>query len=571
MPLKHQFSLSALVCAFFSLSGANPVHIHEPCPNVGRSVNTTSGTVVGHSSSQYPQVGEYLGIPFAEPPLGSLRFNPPKPYIGNGTITANKQPRSCIQAPQGINYTQPANWQQLSVSHGSFANYTSEDCLYLNVWNKPTDPNAGLKPVMVWFYGGGFHLGGISDSDEQGGVFVYENDVVFVSFNYRLGIFGFSGAPGLTQNVAFLDQRLAIEWVRDNAEAFGGDPQKIMIFGHSAGGSGVDYYDFAWLDDPIIAASSPMSGGVDHFGRRFPNTTAAGWYETAALIGCGNHSTTDDSTIVKCLQSKPANDVLRISENATKIVAAELDSTSRVYVGITGLFGPTIDNKTVFANYTDRAAEGKIIRKPSLIGDNILEGCFFAEEGQIPVSDEAQVTEAVFTCPAVWDAVWRANQSIPVWKYSWEGTFRPDGDQEDTRANNSKLGTYPNTYAPACPGKPWHGLEVYIMFNATEAGTGQRATAEEVAAGAYMRKAWSTFARDPTMGLSSQLHWPTFNSNESNIVQLAHTNGTGFKVANAVSRDALCFTKFGKSMFFEGSLCSRCADQLVIVSGAPNF
>lgn len=418
---RHQGLLSALACALFSSSKANPLLPRDTCPSVGAAVNTTSGTIVGHASSQYPDVGEYLGIPFAQPPLDSLRFNPPKVYIGDGIITANKMPLSCIQAPAKINYSQPVNWQNLAAIKGDFANHTSEDCLYLNVWNKPSSPHTGLRPVMLWFYGGGYHAGGVADASDQGGIWADQEDVVFVSSNYRLGIFGFSGAPGLTQNVALLDQRLAVEWVRDNAEAFGGDPDRITIFGHSAGGSSVDYYDYIWLDDPIIAASIPMSGTVDNFGRRFPNTTAAGWYKTAELIGCGNQSTTDNSSIVACLQSKPVNDVLDASENATRIVAKELDAESRIYVGITGLFGPTIDSQLVFANYTDRAAAGKVIRRPTLIGENILEGCFFAMQGQIPVSDELAVTAAVFRCPGAWGAIWRANLSIPVWKYSYEG------------------------------------------------------------------------------------------------------------------------------------------------------
>lgn len=85
------------------------------------------------------------------------------------------------------------------------------------------------------------------------------------------------------------------------------------------------------------------------------------------------------------------------------------------------------------------------------------------------------------------------------------------------------------------------------MFNSTALATGEPATADEVAAGAYMRQAWSALAHDPTAGLSSQLGWPTFNSNESAVVQLAHTNGTGFHIASAVAMDAICFTNFSKS------------------------
>lgn len=422
MFVKHQVLVSVLTCALLSPAVANPTNPHKSWTPVNGPVNTTSGKIIGHSSG-YSGVNEYLGIPFAQPPINSLRFMPPKAYVGTETITADKMPLSCIQAPATVNYSQPVNWQNLAAIKGDFANHTSEDCLYLNVWNKPA---AGqLKPVIVWFYGGGFHAGGVADASQNGGIWAFENDVVFVSFNYRLGFFGFTGAPGLSQNTGMLDQRLAIEWVRDNAAAFGGDSSRITIFGHSAGGSSVDFYNYAWLEDPIIAASIPMSGTVDNFGRRYPNTTAAGWYEVSSIMGCGNPNTTSDTAIVQCLQSKPAEELLKASGNATKIVAKELDSEDQVYVGITGLFGPTIDNVTVFENYTDRAAAGKIIHKPTLIGENILEGCYFAMEGQIPVSDELLVTEAVFLCPGTWGSIWRADNSIPTWKYSWEGTSHP--------------------------------------------------------------------------------------------------------------------------------------------------
>lgn len=423
-----------LISQAFTTSLANPVLAQRWEPWGSASVNTTSGDITGHLST-YPGVYEYLGIPYAQPPLGNLRFMPPLAYTGSTPIAADRQPLSCIQAPSTINYSEPLNWQHISLENGIFANFTSEDCLYLNVWTRPMIPRQGLRPVMIWFYGGGFHSGGISDPAEQGGIFTYEDDVVFVSVNYRLGIFGFSGIPGLSQNVGFLDQRLAVEWIRDNAEAFGGDPQRIMIFGHSAGGSSVDYYNYAWVDDPIIAASSPMSGSVDNFGRRYSNTTAAGWYETSKLLGCGTPNTTDNATILSCVRNKPASEVLHASENATKIVASMLSSEAQVYIGITGLFGPTIDNKTVFANYTDRANEGQIARRPALIGENNDEGCFFAQKGQIPIPYEAVVTESVFVCPGAWAALWRANNSIPVWKYSWEGKSSPGVCPEQRKGN----------------------------------------------------------------------------------------------------------------------------------------
>lgn len=206
-----------------------------------------------------PLVNEYLGIPFAQRPVGTLRFAAPQPYRSNNTIIADRLSLSCIQDPTTINYTQPINWQNIVANKASFVNHTSEDCLYLNVWVRSNGMKE-LKPVLPWTYGGGFHGAGSADDSQQGQLFAAEQDVVIVTFNYRLGIFGFSRAPGLVQNVALLDQRLAVEWIHDNAQAFGGNPDRIVIFGHSAGGASVDLYNYAWVSEPIIAGSISMSG-----------------------------------------------------------------------------------------------------------------------------------------------------------------------------------------------------------------------------------------------------------------------------------------------------------------------
>ena len=327
-----------------------------------------------------------------------------------------------MQAHSSINYSQPVNWQNIAANKASFANDTSEDCLYLNVWSKVSETSHSLKPVMVWFYGGGFHSGGAADNSEQGALFVAEQDVIMVNFNYRLNIFGFSGAPGQTQNIGLLDQRLALEWIRDNIQAFGGDPNRITIFGHSAGSVSVDLYNYAWLSDPIIAGTIIMSGTTTSFGNRLPNTTVAAWYETAELVGCGSPNTTSDADILSCMRSEDPQTLFSGATNASKIVQASLSQIGQYYAGITGIFGPTIDNETVFLNYTLRAEQAKFVQKPVLIGSNIDEGCFFAENGIVPVSEEALLTEVVFTCPTNWGAVFRAAQGLNTWKYSYEGT-----------------------------------------------------------------------------------------------------------------------------------------------------
>lgn len=448
--------LSALACA----APMYDVDLWTSNATVGMPVNTTSGLLIGHANHDYPKVSEYLGVPFAQPPVQNLRFAPPQPFNGTGTIVAAKQPLSCPQMPSKANFSQPQDFINIAENNGDYANHTSEDCLHLNVWTKYPFPGATLKPVLVWIYGGGFHGGGISDLSEQGAIWSEQQDVVFVSMNYRLGIFGFPGAPNAGKNLGLLDQRLALEWVRDNIIGFGGDPDRIVLFGHSAGGASTDLYNYAWPEDPIIAGSIPMSGNAFSFGNRFENTSATAWFLTSDLIGCGLPNTTSEAAIFACMKAKNATELLDFSVKAGDAVIKTLNQQAQKYAGITGLFGPTIDNITVFENYTLRGKAGAFIQRPIITGSNDDEACLSAERGQTPYSEEDYVTMRVWTCPTYHTAQNRLRVGVPAWQYRY-------------------FGAYPNQYANACPGRPWHGAEVTVMFGSTEISTDFNATKKE--------------------------------------------------------------------------------------------
>ena len=167
--------------------------------------------------------------------------------------------------------------------------------------------------------------------------------------SYRLNVFGFSGAPGLTQNVGLLDQRKAIEWVRDNIDGFGGDPKKITILGQSAGGSAVDMYAFTYQDDPIVAGIISHSGTALSFAANSPDYAQKRFMELANGLGC----TSGD--VVTCMRSKDWHDI----ENASsKLKPAP---TTALYSPV---FQPVVDNKTVFgvADYQSMSAAGKFAK-----------------------------------------------------------------------------------------------------------------------------------------------------------------------------------------------------------------
>lgn len=188
-------------------------------------VSLPAGLVKGRTVSfRGIHVDQFLGIPFAEPPLGDLRFAKPvpkKPW--EGVLQANDWGPICSQKDQN----------------------STEDCLYLNVFvtslatNETKNGNGKLRPVMVWIHGGGFlKLSANLPDYDDGTILTALYDVIIVTTNYRLGPLGFLYLPdhGIPGNMGLWDQRLALEWVKDNIIKFGGDPGKVTVFGESAGG-----------------------------------------------------------------------------------------------------------------------------------------------------------------------------------------------------------------------------------------------------------------------------------------------------------------------------------------------
>ena len=194
----------------------------------GPRVTVAQGTLEGVTAYR---VDSFKGIPFAAPPAGALRWRAPQPAASwSGVRVADHFAPDCLQ-------------QAVATDDAPLSVKPSEDCLYLNVW-RPAGSEGKKLPVMVWIYGGGFVSGGTSPAIYDGTSFARDG-VVFVSVNYRVGRFGFFGFPALTQenadhgdlgNYAFMDQVKALQWVRANIAAFGGDPDHVTIFGESAGG-----------------------------------------------------------------------------------------------------------------------------------------------------------------------------------------------------------------------------------------------------------------------------------------------------------------------------------------------
>ncbi len=205
---------------------------------------SVNGEMLVGASSPMPGVDAYLGIPFAEPPTGALRWRAPVDFVGRGvTRTATAFAPACMQSMRILDWYRGMA-ERFGAERSVFPDLAvSEDCLYLNVW-APRQRGDGPLPVMVFFHGGSNRSGWSYEPNYHGHRLAAEGAVV-VTIAYRLGVFGFfshpqlAGEPGAQANFGLWDQLAALRWVQRHIGAFGGDPGRVTLFGESAGGGDI--------------------------------------------------------------------------------------------------------------------------------------------------------------------------------------------------------------------------------------------------------------------------------------------------------------------------------------------
>ncbi|NMC71505.1 MAG: carboxylesterase family protein [Myxococcales bacterium] len=314
-----------------------------PCtaPEVGVAQGVIRGAADG-------PVYRFLGIPYARPPVGELRWRAPQPLPpARDRLEALEFGPGCMQTRSIM----------------TEAAVLDEDCLTLNVW-APSDP--GPHPVMVFIHGGGFNTGASCNSIYDGSVLARRHGVVLVTFNYRLGPLGFLAHPRLTAEDpahpasggwGFEDQRAALEWVRDNIAAFGGDPADVTLFGQSAGGLAVCAHLVSPRSAGLFRRVAMQSGPCFELFSTLEQAEAQG-EAFAAALGC---DTAPDP--LACLRAKPAAEIL-----------GALPLRLGMFFGEGALWAPVIDGWNLAAEPSHAVRDGGPRDLEVLLGSNGREG-----------------------------------------------------------------------------------------------------------------------------------------------------------------------------------------------------
>jgi para-nitrobenzyl esterase len=454
------------------------------------TVHVASGDLAGRVRDG---IATYLGVPYAAPPVGDLRWRAPAPAPAwTGVRDASDFGASCMQS-ELPSFTPP----------GSRAATMSEDCLTLNVWTQAAGPQR--RPVMVWLHGGG-NIAGSGSSTYSNGIAFARDGIVLVSLNYRLGVVGFfahralvaEAGAGDTANFGLLDQIAALRWVRANIAAFGGDPANVTLFGESAGG-----------EDAVLLAASPAATGL--FARAIAESPADMWFRRPSLVRAEERS----AAIATGLGLSGA------SASATQLRA--LPATALAKVNYEEQLGPIVDGRVLTADIVTELAHGS--RVPLVIGTNADDGSVIGDYNDMRIlfddvraQDLAAVqaryrargvpevavahrlfTDSHFEVPARWIAARTAAAGVPAYLYRFD-----------------YVASFLANRRPAAS----HGSEIPFVFASFPA---QWLTATDTAVQEAMHGCWVAFARTGTPVCPSAPPWPAYDKHGGRVMDFAST------------------------------------------------
>lgn len=506
MKRKKLLQLITLVTAFLSLKA--------------QTVNTQFGSIQGSLNGT---VNQFLGIPFAKPPVGTLRWKAPQnPISWAGTINTTNFAPVCPQK----------RFDQGSASDTIVGN---EDCLYLNVWTPQI--GAGTRPVMVFIHGGGNQQGSASEVNGGTQMFFGKNmaergNAVVVTIQYRLGPLGFLVHPGLepenanniSGNYAVLDQILALTWVQNNIANFGGDPSKVMIFGESAGG----------LDVGNLL-TTPLAAGL--FQR-------ACIQSAAPVINDYNDSKNKGIAYVDSFATT-GSDVQKIaymrSLSSDTLVKNEVSPVSGGAVGLN--WQPVVDNVVFFNFPTQNFQSGNFNKVPLMIGSNSEEMSLSVPATVLPIMVTALINATVpSSLQSQANVLYPPGTTTAQAKQSYIGILTDGQFTSTTRRTAQCISlnqtepvwryffTYKHTVPSLATLGSYHGMELFYVFNTWEnatLGSGVFFNPQDDSVQNAMLDYWVNFANTGNPNGSGLVNWPQYQgSNDCYLEIKATPNGS---------------------------------------------
>ena len=470
-------------------------------------------------------VRSFLGLPYAAPPTGNLRWRPPQPAAAwSGVRDATQFGPSCPQQTMNNPYLPPGP--------------ISENCLYLNVYT-PTSRSRG-RPVLVWIHGGGLVQDAARNYD---GTKLAADGAVVVTINYRLGALGFLAHPALAShgaagNYGLMDQQAALRWVQRNIAQFGGDPRNVTIAGQSAGGLSV----LAQLVSPgargLFQRAIVQSGAFALSQRPLAAAEAAG-ERLATAVGCADQA-------AQCLRGAPVSDL--VSDFGVEIPGVVDGSVLTQSVGtaiahgqfarVPILNGITHDEELIFvAGLGLTVSQGTNIPLAGPVADPASYQANIAQALGVPAARAAAiaaeyplsaypsplvafsllVSDASFACPALQVDRWTAARGVPTYAYQFN----------DDNAPVNIVG--------ASLGLSTHGTELPYLFDQPNAPHPAMLNPDQQALAASMRTDWASFAGTGNPS-SRALPWPSFNGTRVlSLVPLQSQVTTDFATAHHCS------------------------------------
>jgi len=466
------------------------------------TVETRYGKVKGYQQSL---ISVWKGIPFAQPPTGELRFRAPQPSESwTGVRDATMFSPMAPQAPEMGASMVGAIGADGAVDQRPM----SEDCLYLNIWSPGADQQK--RPVMVYIHGGAFTLGSASDPWYDGTSFAANHNIVVVSLNYRLGILGFvslkdlAGAEAIyTANCGLLDQIAALQWVRENIEAFGGDPDKVTVMGESAGAMSIGALLGMPAAQGLFQRAVLQSGAAGNLPGRSHATRVA--QELLAKLGI-------EVSRLAALADVPLETLLEVQPEL-----------GREFGGVQA-FSPVIDGDTLPQHPLAMIAQGSAANVAILVGTNRDEWRLFAMMSGGPKVEEellkqifgdeakavlATYTEAradkspelawidimsdlVFRMPSIQLAEGQVQQGARVWMYRFDW---------ESPAFGGILGAA-------------HAMDIPFVWNTLDSPlsrmfTGDSPTRQSLAD--LMHTSWAAFIHSGNPAIASLPAWPPYD------------------------------------------------------------